>query len=275
VKRYILTALLVSLAVATNASIAYATTGAAFFNEAAKWSYANCRTVSTTSRINNTICHLLDTSRDNAIVDALQNFTNTSQQNSIDDLTARASIPGPKGDKGDTGDAGSKGDKGDTGEQGPAAVSKMLKVVIQGNEYGPVVNEQLPTFFYEPIQRFVVVGHYGTIGLSKMALGQGVDLEYESADCTGSPYIAYFDDGQYRDKIWNNLLTAGFNSRYIVERSVAPLTITRGSTQGYNYNTETPTCSDGGGIQKEVVPVTPVNIPITDPLNYPFEYKYK
>jgi len=158
--------------------------------------------------------------------------------------------------------------------EGSPSGGKVLKVVIDSHEFGPVVNEQTGSFFYEPIQRFVIVNTFGDSN-PRTVLGENIHLEFKSNDCTGTPYLAYFNDAQYETKIYNSVLNAGYNKHYISDRNSAPLTITMGSQQGFNYDMESFTCHDGGNIQKEVTPITQTTIPANEPLNLPFEFKYE
>ncbi len=82
-----LVALVLIIAVAIP-STAIALTAADFFQEAASWSYQNCRTVSTTNRMNNTVCYLLMQQADNQHRWVSQNSNNNSQQQTIDSLSS-------------------------------------------------------------------------------------------------------------------------------------------------------------------------------------------
>ncbi len=130
-------------------STAFALTATDFFQEAASWSYQNCRSVSTTNRLNNTVCFLLKQQEDNQYQRAAQNSNNNTQQQSIDQLNLKAKQP----------------------------------TLLDGNNniLGILISPSAQAFYNPTLNRVV--------NFNSQTVGAAETIWYQSDDCSGTPYI--------------------------------------------------------------------------------------
>lgn len=159
------------------------------------------------------------------------------------------------------------------GNSSGVVAQPVLKVKIQGDWYGPVTNQQLITFYYEPIARLVPVNTYG-ISSQHQVLGETIHISYESGNCTGTPYLFYSDETAYKNKIYNYLLSAGWNSRWIAKSDSIPKAITENSQSAFDYGSGQWSCNVGVNT-RTVIPIYQAGLPITDPVTDTFVFEYR
>ena len=147
---------------------------------------------------------------------------------------------------------------------------KVLKIIIQGQEFGPVTDQFDYVLFSEQYQRFVRLMNFDS---PNYTLGENITRYFETTDCTGTSYLNYNSDLSYLNIYYNNVLNAGFNLHFIADRNSSPTSITRKSLSNFNYGTGTLNCFVSSGSQT-VIPLTEVSLPVTEPITTPFEFVY-